>query len=217
MNIIAYRLDEKLKILRWGMRVKVSISKMQTIAIIVFLIGVCLFAFGQYKQFKINNSFNLESFHSSEVIEGAYFKGDVSSYLLNEQMSFGENTITGVNNDVISLGGVYSIYNIISNDGKYFIVSVSDSLAPERLYLEDSLKEGVYIEGVVEESGFELDYGWYKSALGVNTEEELNDILETKLILKETDFDNNRHFITAGLGAVLLGIVTFFYGKPAKS
>lgn len=145
---------------------QVSISRRIILWGIALLIGIAFLCKGISEIIRYDNAADFNELKAEQCRSGRYVVGEISDYLTIPLPNSASGSRSGVSNEVMTLGTVYSVYTVPIAENQYIRIMAADP-DTKRLLGTSGLPEGVkvHFEGEVIPSPIELNEDWYHNGL----------------------------------------------------
>ncbi len=161
--------------------------------------------------YNIKSALDIDKLHSSEIKEGLFVAGVMDGFLVRREMGLGLPA-TGTQGGIIALDGGYDIYTIRTEDGKYVLFRIKDEDKLEELRDVDSFfsGDGIAVEARIVLDSYPLNYEWFKNALEVDSDAEVDELVLGELVLNEVEFDSYAERLRNYAYLTLFSVLLFF-------
>ena len=207
-------------------RFTINVTKGYIVTAVIFILGilVLLWGFLTYLGFKKGqNALPISKLEESQIKDGQYVRGVIREYAGYYEIPGNENSFRSSPYGAIGLGGgtFYCTYTIKIADGKYINIFVNDE--DRRTIKElDSYIGGkgnsAYFEGKVVKAlpGDELEDDWYQNALGIESKEEIDEVVISDYFIIQDSFEIDTKKFIIGFLLIVVSIFYFFFSGGVK-
>lgn len=188
------------------------------VALVLLIIGAVLMFDGYNSRNNLNNARNINDLYASELETGMYVTGNIKDYLLRTKDSSGNSVSTGVTyTDVINGTQEKNAFAIKTRDNKYIQIFISDQDVYEELKSADFIKHlgnqpGIYVEGKIVNNTYEIQTEFFKSALKLRTDADVEKRVCTTLIIEQCNLSGRTARFDQGMMAIGAAILVLFVG-----
>ena len=206
-------------------RFTINVTKGYIITAILFLLGILVLLWGLlgYLKFKKGqNALSISELKESQIKDGHYVRGVIREYAGYYEIPGNEDSFCSSPYGAVSFGGstFYCTYTIKIADEKYINVFVNDE--DRRTIKElDSYIGGkgnsAYFEGrIVKSLGDELEDSWYQNALGIESKEEIDEVVISDYFIVQDSFEMDTKKFIIGFLLIVVSIFYFFFSGGVK-
>lgn len=193
------------------LRKKVSIKLIHVIATIIIVIGGLMLWSELKESVEIKSARNIGKIKLETLKKGDYVTGDINTLLGEYVQTLGEDSFSGQSIGYTSLFLQSSnFYTIPIGDGtQYMTLLLSDKEGKMFEKMTDIPQEGitVAIVGKIVKLPTEINYEWMKTALKVNTNQEINKMVSPLYGIKLVDKEAVQNAWKKGLSILFTGIL----------
>ncbi len=168
------------------------------------------------EQQKIKNALDIGSFHSSQIESGVFLTGTVNDYLVRPEQGL-MVPISGTQGGIISPLGEFTVHAIKTSDGKYINLNIKDKYKSELLNDAQAFfnSGGISVQAKVAPNNF-INFEWYKAALNVQSDEQVDNLIIDDLMIQEVNFSDNAVKIRNYALMLVLAVLLFFINGGVK-
>lgn len=187
-----------------------------SIAIIVF-IGTIILLIGMWDYYNVKTAMPLEFLTSENIEKGKYVKGVINEYCGVVVEGINYDYFTGESAHYMSLMGELAFYTVKLKNGQYITLMAKNEATKVTLEnFKDGVGGSVYIEGVITSPVTELNYPWLQTALGKESQEEVNELVYSQYAIREHNFSYIGVGMLCGLAFLFTALVMVISDRIEK-
>ena len=204
-------------------RFTINVTKGYIITAIIFILGILMLFLGflDYLGFKKGqNALSISELEESQIKEGQYVRGVIREiagyykYIVYDYVFYCSPC-------TMILGGEpYKIFTIKIGEEKYINIFVNEEeweLINELESYVEGKGNSAYFEGrVVKALGDELEDDWYQKALGIESKEEMDEVVISDYLILQDSFEIDTKKFIIGFLLIVVGIFYFFFSGGVK-
>ena len=200
----------------------INVTKGYIITAIIFLLGVVVLILGLLSFLKGRNAISVSELYESQLKSGQYVKGVIREYMGYYEDPEDEETFhSSYGATSFGIGVFYWEYTIKTADGKYITLMVNEEdnkLVKELNSYIGGKGNSAYFEGKVVKAlpGDEMDESWYQKALGIESKEEIDEVVISDYFILQDSFEVDTKKISIGFLLIVVSIAYFFFSGGVK-
>ncbi|MBQ4521349.1 MAG: hypothetical protein IJA10_00135 [Lachnospiraceae bacterium] len=205
-------------------RFTVNATKGYIITAVIFMLGILMLLWGflTYLGFKKGqNALSISELKESQIKDGQYVRGvihEIAGYYKYVGYEYRFYCTPGAS----ILGGETYKYFTVKIDGeKYINIFVNEEdwkLIKELESYVEGKGNSAYFEGKVVKAlpGDELEDDWYQNALGIESKEEIDEVVISDYFIIQDSFEIDTKKFTTGFLLIIVSIFYFFFSGGVK-
>lgn len=204
-------------------RFTINVTKGYIITAIIFILGVLMLFWGllTYLGFKKGqNALSISELNESQIKEGQYVRGVIREIAGYYEYIVYDYVFYCSPSTMILGGEPYKIFTIKIGEEKYINIFVNEEeweLINELESYVEGKGNSAYFEGrVVKALGDELEDDWYQKALGIESKEEMDEVVISDYLILQDSFEVDTKKFTVGFLLIIVGIFYFFFSGGVK-
>jgi hypothetical protein len=181
------------------MKKEIIIERKQIVMIVLLVAGIIFFVLGGRKELNMRAAVNLRTLTAEQLKSQTYVNGVIGEYLQYSDTGSGES-----NEQMNLVKSDMHTYTMRLADGSYVDIWVTDSIQKQLDTYENGRGTTAYMEGKIVSDADTHNVEWLKSALGVDSEQEVFEKVSKDYHIEAVTFKSERKMLKLGIDLILI-------------